>query len=84
MSSHIHAGAESDDENELRLRAGLNSPKAQPSMTFDEDEVNEVAGADLHLSVGAETDDEDNVTPNTKARDEFGVNSPRHKVHIYH
>eukprot|EP01083_Nonionella_stella_P098424 276762_1 len=69
------------DDAAIRNEANLNSPKGQPPNNFQNDD--DALGGGMSLNLEVEDDDvygdDNNVTPNTKQRDQMDVNSPRAK-----
>jgi len=69
-----------EDDAALRAQAMINSPKQKKAMQYEENP----SGMSLNLGNISDEDDEynntpNNVTPNTKMRDDMDVNSPRLK-----
>ena len=73
-----------DDDEAMRAQAAVNSPKGDNGMTFYDDVNNENNAMSLNLGDDINDDEDDydpnNVTPNTKFRNQADVNSPRAKT----
>jgi len=69
------------DDDAERAQAMVNSPKQQDSaLNFQGDDAGDGMGMSLNLGdVDDDEEDVNKVTPNTKQRDQMGINSPRNK-----
>jgi RNA polymerase II subunit A small phosphatase-like protein len=72
---------EVEDDETFRAQAGLNSPKGQLGSNQENNNAN-APGANMTLNFDEDEDENGvngngGVTPNTKMRDEMGLNSPR-------